>query len=672
MKKLLSIALALALLASIGTTGALAAADLGGGLGTELQNAGIDVSGGASGESSGEASGASGEITVVMPEEKEAVIVEGSGPVTSASVEPGQELRGPNGEIVTMTIDGVQTDIVEGETYTGNIYLTLTDEDTLMGPNMGSAMAYWLRAAEYYENGVLVESKSVTDAVGEDGSIVSVGTNFNGVMITGDDCETSVGGYDIDFTGWGENDMGGVGAAVYAVGDGLTANISDTTIRTRGATRTAVFTGGDSTVNLNNLHVYTYSGELPPGTGDLNNMEVPWMLGLIGDCRATNALGGTTTTWTDSTVVAHDWGALSTDSLGAAYDAGSHSGGHVNLNVVNSYIATIYSGYGAYADGGAVDRFIESTVDVADTALIMTGKGEGTFRGSYVNAGANAVMVHAGGGGTINAEGSLFRVGGTAFLIKDSAMTVNIDGSHFFFDGTASFDPTLASAYGLDLSDPIFERETYDRALYNDLTATNIVKVQHNADAGSGSDAAQSPVVVNVANCELEGDFLNTCADVLTVTTFMMGNEVTRDRPSRSLEVNLSDSTVAGAISLGEDTWDSNELVTVSGGVNDFQYASGTTLGFFTDGEHGLELTLTGSDWTVTRDSYLTKLTLDDASSIEGVMTVDGEPVEIAPGTYEGEIIVSPLPDDGVVTTVTDLAGEVYLLLGDLIKALGF
>jgi len=106
--------------------------------------------------------------------------------------------------------------------------------------------------------------------------------------------------------------------------------------------------------------------------------------------------------------------------------------------------------------------------------------------------------------------------------------------------------------------------------------------------------------------------------------------------------------------------------------VNDFQYASGTTLGFFTDGEHGLELTLTGSDWTVTRDSYLTKLTLDDASSIEGVMTVDGEPVEIAPGTYEGEIIVSPLPDDGVVTTVTDLAGEVYLLLGDLIKALGF
>ena len=665
MKKLLSLVMALAVLASLGAGSALAAADAGGGLGTELQNAGIDVAGGASGEASGEAA-------VVLPEEKEAIVVEASGPVDSVYIAEGQELRGPGGELVTMTVDGVQTDVAEGETYTGGIVLTLTDEDMLLGPNMGSPVAYWLRAAEYYRDGVLIESKSVADAVGEDGSIVSVGANFNGVMITGDDCETSVGGYDIDFTGWGENDMAGVGAAVYAVGDGLTANISDTTIRTRGATRTAVFAGGDSTVNLNNVHVYTYSGELPEGTGDLNNMEVPWMLGLIGDCRATNALGGTSVTWTDSTVVAHDWGALSTDSLGSSYDAGSHSGGHVSLDVVNSYIATVYSGYGAYADGAAVDRFIESTVDVADTALIMTGAGEGTFEGSYVNAGANAVMVHAGGGGTINAVGSLFHVGGTAFLIKDSAMTVNLEGSYVFFDGTAAVDPTLAAAYGLDPSDPIFDGETYDRAQYNDLTATNIVKVQHNADAGSGSDAACSPVVVNVSGCALKGDFLNTCADVLTVTTTLMGSEVTKDRPSRSMIVNLTDSSVTGAISLGEDVWDSSELVTVSGGVNDFRYASGTILGYFTDGEQGLELTLTGSDWTVTRDSYLTKLTLDEASTIEGVITVDGEPVELASGTYEGEIIVAPLPDDGAVTTSTDPAGDVYLLLDDLLKALGF
>ena len=663
MKKTLSVLLALALALSLGV-GAFAADDLGGGLGTELISAGVDVSGGA-GEASGEASGASGEASVTMPEELEPVIVE-AGPAEAVSIDEGQELRGASGELVTMTIDGVQTDVEPGRTYTGAV-LTLTDEDTLMGPNMGSVYAYWLRAAEYYKDGVLIESKSVSDAVGDDGSIVSVGNNFNGVMLTGEG-DIAVGGYDIDFTGWGENDMGGVGAGVYAVGDGLRATVSDTTIRTHGATRTAVFTGGDSEVELTNVHVFTYSGELPEGTGDLNNMEVPWMLGLIGTCRATNALGGTATTWKDSTIVAYDWGALSTDSLGSAYDAGSHSGGHVSLTTENSYIATLYSGYGAYADGGAVDRFYDSCFDVADIALIMTGNGEGTFSGTYVNAGSNAVMVHAGGGGTINAIGSLFRVGGTAFLIKDSKMTVNIEDSHFFFDGTAAYDPDLASAYGLDLSDPIFQYETYDRALYNDLTATNIVKVQHNADAGSGSDASQEPVIVNVADSDLEGDFLNTCADVLTVTTFMMGNEVTRDRPARSMIVNLKDSAVTGAISLGEDTWDSNELVTVSGGVNDFQYASATELGFFTDGEHGLELNMENASWTVTKDSYLSKLTIDGTSEIDGVVTVDGEPIELVPGVYEGEIVVSP---DTMVTTVTDDTGSVFLLLGDLLTALG-
>lgn len=462
--------------------------------------------------------------------------------------------------------------------------------------------------------------------------------------------------------------MGGVGAGLYAVGDGLTANISDSTVRTYGATRTAVFTGGDSIVNLNNVHVFTYSGDLPEGTGDLNNMEVPWMLGLIGTCRATNALGGTATTWTDSSIVAYDWGALSTDSLGSSYDAGSHSGASVNLTTRNTYIATLYSGYGAYADGGAIDRFYDSCFDVADTAVIMTGTGEATFENTIVNAGANAVMVHAGGGGTINAVNSLFSVGGTAFLIKDSMMTVNIENSHFFFDGTAEFDPTLAEAFGLDTTDPIFDYETYDRSLYNDLTATNIVKVQHNADAGSGSDAEQSTVVVNVSDSELTGNFLNTCADVLSVTTFMMGNEVTKDRPSRSLAVNLTDSTVTGAISLGEDEWDSNYLITVSGGVNDFQYACATTLGFYTDGEHGLELTMTGSTWNVTETSYLTRLTLDETSVIDGVMTVNGEKTAITAGTYEGEIVIEP---STLVTTSTDTDGNVFLLLGDLLSALG-
>jgi hypothetical protein len=250
-------------------------------------------------------------------------------------------------------------------------------------------------------------------------------------------------------------------------------------------------------------------------------------------------------------------------------------------------------------------------------------------------------------------------------------MTVNIENSTFAFDGTAEFDPELAAAYGVDVDDPIFDYETYSRALYNDLTATNIVKVQHNADAGSGSDAAQETVVVNVSDSTLEGDFLNTCADVMSVTTVMMGSEVTKERPSRSLEVNVTGSEITGAVSLGEDSWDSNDLVTVSGGVNDFQFASATELGFYTDGEHGLELNLTDSTWNVTKTSYLTKLTIDEDSVVNGTMTVNGEETPIAAGTYEGEIVVSPAAADDMISIAT-VDGETFVKLDDILSALGF
>ena len=54
-------------------------------------------------------------------------------------------------------------------------------------------------------------------------------------------------------------------------------------------------------------------------------------------------------------------------------------------------------------------------------------------------------------------------------------------------------------------------------------------------------------------------------------------------------------------------------------------------------------LTLTaGAVWNVTGISYLAKLTIDGTSSIpSATMTVDGVSTPIAPGIYEGEIVIS-------------------------------
>ena len=56
-------------------------------------------------------------------------------------------------------------------------------------------------------------------------------------------------------------------------------------------------------------------------------------------------------------------------------------------------------------------------------------------------------------------------------------------------------------------------------------------------------------------------------------------------------------------------------------------------------------LTLTnGSVWTVTGLSYLTELNVEAGCTVEGAVTVDGEPVDVsAGGVWEGAIVVNPL-----------------------------
>lgn len=51
-----------------------------------------------------------------------------------------------------------------------------------------------------------------------------------------------------------------------------------------------------------------------------------------------------------------------------------------------------------------------------------------------------------------------------------------------------------------------------------------------------------------------------------------------------------------------------------------------------------------GSVWNVTGTGYLASLTIDETSAVTGAsMTVEGIPTELAPGTYEGEIVITPI-----------------------------
>ena len=452
--------------------------------------------------------------------------------------------------------------------------------------------------------------------------------------------------YVIDMAGVGTNDMGGFGAAVY-VSDNAVAELNNFRVITRGPGRGTVFTRFAGDVTVNDSTIYAVSDPT------LQTMQgCPPGLFLEGKVRATNAVGASSATYNNSIVISQGWGALSTDSDDLYTDWSNPTQLHIN----DSYIAVLTSGYGAYSDGGAQDYFTGSVIDVPDYAAVETGGGVVSYDGCYINAGEYAVMTHSGNSkGSIIFKDTELHVGEAGVMLRDTANTVTFDNSTIAFDGTYTIDPAVATAYGVDLADVDEQFGTvngvdtaYAHTIFNTGDSNCIVKLIHNSDAGSGSEYTGAAPTVTINNSTMTGDILNTAAmegDDYTATSGPAGVGV---RPARSLIVSLNRSAVTGAISLGQDTWNVTHFASGDTASQEIGYAAATELGMFREGDKGLTLSLyNGSTWTVTEDSYLTMLTIDDSSSIVGengaavTMTVNGVPTAIQPGAYAGEIVIA-------------------------------
>ena len=452
--------------------------------------------------------------------------------------------------------------------------------------------------------------------------------------------------FDIDIAGSGSNDMGGFGAAIYA-SDNAVAELNHFHVVTRGPGRGTLFTrfGADVTVNdsaffgVSDPNLMTMQG-CPPG------------LFLEGKVRATNAVGASHVTYNRSSVISQGWGALSTDSD----DLYTNWDDPTQLTINDSYIAVLTSGYGAYSDGAARDYFSGSVIDVPDYAAVETGSGIVSYDSCYINAGEYGVMTHSGNSkGDIIFKDTELHVGESGVMLRDTANHVVFDNCTIAFDGTYTIDPAVAEQWGVDMAevDELFGTvsgvdENYAHTIFHSADSNCIVKLIHNSDSGSGTESTGAAPTVLIQNSEMEGDILNTAAmtgDEYTATSGPAGVGV---RTPRSLEVTLDASAVTGAISLGQDTW---EVTYFASGANTMQtigYAISTELGSFHEEGYGLDLSLTnGSVWTVTEDSCLTALTIDDSSSIAGadgavvVMTVDGTETPVEAGSYEGEIVIT-------------------------------
>ncbi|MGD9248709.1 MAG: hypothetical protein PVI60_12160 [Desulfobacteraceae bacterium] len=579
--------------------------------------------------------------SVVSVDDGETYTVSETTSLSQLTIGEDATVTAQEGYSLTLTVDGVETPIAPG-VYQGSVVLTPTEDITVSFTDMGLDDTYYYRSAIYVNDGEVVPEKSVaaaviggnvTDDTAEYVMIRSVGDEFNGIVVDGDS-EYTVLNPAIHFIGNGGNDFTGFGAAIMAQGNADLV-IDRARIMTEGVIRTAVWAGENSTIEVNNSYIEARDGTLPddylggPLGGGGVMMEVPWVLGITGNCRATNALGNATAYYNNSYIKAQAWGALSTDSVQ-----------DVKLYATNCRIDVVESGYGAYADGSSLGTFSGCRMNVPDMGLIMT-QGSGVFTdGSVVNSGRFGVMMHGGGSGSLTIDGrSVFNTGEAVIQVKGNYPTIVVDDavlhsrSGVILESFANDDPNGgpgAGVGGVDEMPGEMPGEMPDD-MPDDMTGE---MPEGNPD--DQSETSAKAVTASFSNTRLRGDIIN-------------GNTADSD-----IIVSFENAVIKGAITtaatqpLAEDlTMDDADQYYLIGEV---EHTYGPPAD---DDLYGLVATLDeNSGWIVTETSYLTGLNIAEGAVISAPpcgslsMTVDGVETELEAGAYEGEIVLEVTETD--------------------------
>jgi len=150
--------------------------------------------------------------------------------------------------------------------------------------------------------------------------------------------------------------------------------------------------------------------------------KAPWMLGIHGRVRTTNIQDYGEVTYHRCKVKAENWGAMSTDGTK-----------RVRLSMYDSEVEVTGSGYGAYCIGDCHDYFSACRISVPDYGVIQCGGGSDVTytKGTVVEAGRSAVMMHGGGepGLLLVNEGSRLHSGGPVFQVKGRGGRIQVDNA---------------------------------------------------------------------------------------------------------------------------------------------------------------------------------------------------------------------------------------------------
>ena len=569
--------------------------------------------------------------------------------LTGLTIAKGAAIKAPEGKSVTMTVDGVETPIAAGS-YKGKIALTVT-ADILVDKNNKT---YKFRTGIYVSDGKYVPEKSVaasvvggtvTDASANDVKITSVGDNFNGIIVTGDNKSSySIINPVIKMTGNGRNDFAGFGAGIKTDGK-AEVTIENARINNTGAVRPAIWVGGSSITKINNADIETHSGKLPGdysfswvkgsmAAGD-NFMEVPWMLGCVGNTRATIVMANGQAYYNNSHIKAYGWGALSTDQTGS---------GSI-LYATKCIIETIESGYGAFSDGNA-NTYSGCTFNVADYALIMQ-RGSAHFTdGTVVNSKRLGAMSYGGANILTIDKGAVFNTKKAAIQIKGGSPVIVVDDAKLNSESGVIFQAMLQD-------DPDMVKSSGSGGMQGGAGGAGGA-----APGGSAQGGGAAPGVAGAgASGGMPGGGMQGAAagggpKVTFKNVTLNGDIITSMTTEGDVDVTLEKATITGAITTsiavhakgpnGEELTerDDTSLYKIIGEVKDTYSA--------TNDKYGMKLSIDkDSKWVADKTSYLTSLSLAEGAAIIApkgftvTMTVNGVKKPIKAGDYKGKIVLT-------------------------------
>jgi len=556
--------------------------------------------------------------------------------LSALTVGADSTLAAPEGSSLTLTVDGIETPIVAGTTYTGSsstgVVLEVTDEIPVLYaanfPVVGEVdFNYKWRTGIYVSDGSPVLSKSVTSAVQNltltealtslnSPKITSVGPAFNGIVVTASAANmdafvikepvislTGNGGDGSSYaypgmTGtpsdaaktWAlqGNDFSGWGAGLVVQGY---ANVvlSNPSIYTKGVVRTAVLVKEYGSLTVNGGVIEAHDGTLPTDYDYLLNetgvlaqpwlvrggymSAVPWMLGLKGNCRATNLLDHGTAIYNGTRISAENWAALSVDNNNG-----------VSLMANGCDIDVKGSGYASYSIGGGTSVYFSNcNVNIPDDLYILAnGSPSATFSGGKATSGRFATMSHSNSSGIVEINnGAIITTAKALFLLKSAATSFVVDNA------------TLTSTNG------------------------HILETAFNDDTGAGGFTGTQASKAVFTNTALTGSIYNGNPYHQLSVTIGAGGSLTG---AITLATYKSDASIDG-VSLV----DYNLMASTN-----FRYMGAFTFtanpldkSVYTDAAGYLNLTLAdGGVWTLTGDSYISSLTVDGSSSLKAASAI--------------------------------------------------